>query len=495
VTQEAPAIETPKIEKPRGNYVWLLLAILVIAIGTAMRLWFYLYNRSMYRDEAALALNIVGRSFGGLLKPLDNDQGAPVGFLLLEKLVIRLLGNTEYSLRLMPLAASIVSLPLFYWLSRKILSPGAAVIALVVLAMGAKQYDYSADTKQYSMDVLATVGLLLLAVYALKSKRAAIALAVAGALAVWFSHPPAFVLAGVGAMLAIQWFSTRPRPDPIPLLIALAAWAVSFAANYLLVLRRLSHSAFMQTFWAQADAFAPIPKSIEAIVWYKEQFFEIFESPLSMGFVGLCALVFVLGVVELWRRNRAATVGVLSPILIALIASAFHKYPFKERLILFICPLLAIFIGAGFEYLFQGQRRLVGIIALIFLLITPVNKTREFIKQPWMHSDIRRAMSVVAKNRQPGDQLYVYEYCWYPYEYYRDRFGLQNLPAIRGPQQVADIDHMRALLAPMKGKRVWVMFEDYPDQQQWTQIILDGMGKRVVEDKPFQDYVACYDLR
>lgn len=32
---------------------WSLLALLVMAVGTAMRLWFYLYNRSMYRDEAA----------------------------------------------------------------------------------------------------------------------------------------------------------------------------------------------------------------------------------------------------------------------------------------------------------------------------------------------------------------------------------------------------------------------------------------------------------
>jgi hypothetical protein len=495
VTQEAPVIESPPIKPPRSHVIWLLLAMLVMAIGIAMRIWFYLYNRSMYRDETALALNIVGRTFGGLLKPLDNDQGAPVGFLLLEKAVVKILGNTEYTLRLVPLVASIISLPLFYWVCRKILSPGAALIALIVLAMGAKQYDYSADTKQYSMDVLATVALLLLGSYALKSKRAAIALAAAGAAAVWFSHPAAFVLAGVGVMLATQWLSTKPRPDPIPLLIAFAVWAGSFAANYLLVLKRLSHSAFMQTFWAQADAFAPIPKSIEAIVWYKEQFFEIFESPLAMGFVGLCALIFVLGVIELWRKNKPVAVGVIFPILLALIASALHKYPFKERLILFICPLLAIFIGAGFEYLFQGQRKAVGIIALIFLLITPINKTREFIRRPWMHSDMRRVMSVVAKNQQPGDELYVYEYCWYPYEYYRDRFGLQKLQAIRGAQQVNGIDQLRAILAPMKGKRLWIMFEDYPDQQQWAQIILDGMGKRVVEDKPFQDYVACYDLR
>ncbi len=297
------------------------------------------------------------------------------------------MGNSEYSLRLVPLIASILSLPFFYWLCRRFLSPGGTVFALVVLAMGAKQYDYGAATKQYSMDVLATVVLVLLGTYALKSRRWAIAMGIVGTISIWFSHSAVFVLAGVGAMIAMQWMATQPRPDPRPLLISFAAWAVSFGANYFFILRRLSHSTYMQTFWAEAGAFAPVPKSLDAILWYKETFFQIFENPLSMGFGGVCALVFLLGIGELWRKNKAVAAGVILPVILTLIASGFHKYPFMERLILFICPLLAIFLGAGMEYLFIGQRKPVGIIVLIFLLITPVNKTREYAKRPWMHTD------------------------------------------------------------------------------------------------------------
>jgi len=490
-------------EQAGSSIAWTLLAMLVMGVGIAMRLWFYLYNRSMYRDEAALALNIVHRSFGGLLKPLDNDQGAPIGFLMIEKLVITLLGNHEWSLRLVPLSASILSLPLFYWLCRKVLTPGGAVMALVVLAMGAKQYDYSSDAKQYATDVLLTVFTLLLGTIAVgdwsrgmaPSKRGTIALGIVGALAIWFSHPVVFVLGGIAVLGAMEWLGGKPRGDPRPMLFVLAAWAASFAGNYLLVLHRLSQSTFMRSFWAEADAFAPAPKSIAALIWYKETFFQIFESPLSMGFVGLCALVFLVGVGILWRRRKSAALALLLPIVFTLAASGFGKYPFKERLILFICPMLAIFIGAGFEYLFQGQRRPVGIIALIFLLITPLNKTREYIRKPWLHSDMRQVMSLVAEHRQPGDQLYVYEYCYYPYEYYRDRFGLADLPAIRGKQKVDGVEGYKELLADMKGKRVWVMFEDAPDQQEWAGMVLDGMGRRVFEAKPFEEYVACYDLR
>ena len=55
-----------------------------------------------------------GRSFAGLLRPLDDDQGAPVGFLVLERLVVRLLGPTELALRLVPFLASIATLVLVY---------------------------------------------------------------------------------------------------------------------------------------------------------------------------------------------------------------------------------------------------------------------------------------------------------------------------------------------------------------------------------------------
>jgi Dolichyl-phosphate-mannose-protein mannosyltransferase len=490
-------------EKSRtSNLWWTLLALLVMAVGAAMRLRFYLYNRSMYRDEAALALNIVHRSFSGLFKPLDNDQGAPVGFLLLEKLVVSLLGNHEYALRLAPLIASILTLPLLYLLCRQFLSQPFAVIALIFVAMSEKQYDYSADTKQYAVDVFVTVALLLLAMLALGnplrntagSRKGLIALAIAGALSVWFSHPAAFVLGAIGVMAALEWRRQASRAAPVDLLGVALIWILSFGANYLFVLHRLSHNHFMQSFWAEVDAFAPVPKSIKALIWYKENFFAIFESPCSMGFVGLSALVFVLGVGWLYRRRKSAVLLILLPILFALAASMVHKYPFKERLILFICPLITIFIGAGFAYLFEGQRKAVGIVALLFLLITPLNKTREYIHQPWLHSDMRTVVSLIAANRQPGDELYVYEFCYYPYEYYRDRFGIADMPDIRARQGINSVDGYKNEFAPLKGKRVWVMFEDAPEQQ-FALAALDDMGKRVFEAKPYDEYLACYDLR
>jgi hypothetical protein len=61
-----------------------------------------------------LASSIVKRSFSGLMQPLDYGQGAPVGFLFLEKASILIFGNHDYILRLFPLLMSSLAI-VFMW--------------------------------------------------------------------------------------------------------------------------------------------------------------------------------------------------------------------------------------------------------------------------------------------------------------------------------------------------------------------------------------------
>jgi len=78
-----------------------------IVFGILVRLRQYLFDRSLWLDESFLALNIIHRSAAGLLKPLDYNQAAPLGFLLLQKAAARYLGSGELVLRLRPIQARI----------------------------------------------------------------------------------------------------------------------------------------------------------------------------------------------------------------------------------------------------------------------------------------------------------------------------------------------------------------------------------------------------
>ena len=61
---------------------WAWSAILV---GVVVRVWQYGLNRSLWVDEACCALNLIHRQYAELLRPLDYHQGAPLGFLFVER--------------------------------------------------------------------------------------------------------------------------------------------------------------------------------------------------------------------------------------------------------------------------------------------------------------------------------------------------------------------------------------------------------------------------
>jgi len=126
---------------------------MIICFGIVLRLRQYLFNRSLWLDEALLTLNIISRSFLELLQPLDYRQGAPIGFLFLEKLAVQLFGNSEYVLRLFPFLCGIISLFLFYKVATHYINIKAVLIALGLFAISGWLVYYSSEVKQYSSDV------------------------------------------------------------------------------------------------------------------------------------------------------------------------------------------------------------------------------------------------------------------------------------------------------------------------------------------------------
>src|ERR1700676_670623 len=90
----------------------------MICWGAILRLTQYLSNRSLWFDESLLTQNIVHRSFSELLNPLDNNQAAPLGFLMLERFAVQVWGTSEYALRFLPFLCGLISLLLFHRMAK-----------------------------------------------------------------------------------------------------------------------------------------------------------------------------------------------------------------------------------------------------------------------------------------------------------------------------------------------------------------------------------------
>jgi 4-amino-4-deoxy-L-arabinose transferase-like glycosyltransferase len=293
----------------------------LVALGALLRIARALANRSLWGDEGSLAINVVLRSFAGLAGPLAHDQAAPLGFLWLEKAATLAFGESETALRLVPLLASLASLPLFRRLAREILGPRDALVALALFAISEPLVFYASEAKPYASDVLVALAIAWATLRVLRagpSPGRLAALAAAGLAGPWLSLPAVFVCAG--AWLALTG-ALAGRGEPRATRVAAAIgvlWLAGFALEYALLLRPLRTNALLLESWR--GYFAPLPVSSEALAWWGRRFLGFFNDPLGLPADGLAAMLFAAGAIRLARRAAWETLLLLAPIGLVLAA-------------------------------------------------------------------------------------------------------------------------------------------------------------------------------
>ncbi len=392
--------------------------VAIVLLGIGLRLVPMIQNRNLWIDEAMLALNLVERSPAGLLEPLAWNQGAPAGFLLATKATISLVGTSEWGLRLFPFGASVLGLIGFAWLARRMLPAPAGTLAVALISVNPTLISYSAECKQYALDAALATGLLATAVGLLHGAgglpRYAV-LAVCGALSVWFSHPAAFVLGGIGTALFLDAAYKRDRQRTVASIVAIGCWVASFIACYLLTLKQLGSSSYLLGYWA--DSFMPLPPTTPGDVgWILDHYFGFFAYPGGVGggefkVSGIAALLCLVGVVAFWRDRWQVAVALVVPALLVLGASGLHKYPFAGRLLLFLVPLMLLAVARGASAIVSALRPTQSLAATMLLgivLLAPLVESYQQIWRPMRHEQIAEVLDQVRIRLQPGDKVYLY---------------------------------------------------------------------------------------
>src|SRR5258708_38080730 len=101
------------------------LTIVFAVAGSAVRIEQFATRRSLWVDEAMLALNVIERNYGGLTRPLHYNQGAPIGWLWTQRLMVQVFGVNEYALRIVPLVSGMATIGLVAGVSRRMIRPWA----------------------------------------------------------------------------------------------------------------------------------------------------------------------------------------------------------------------------------------------------------------------------------------------------------------------------------------------------------------------------------
>lgn len=456
---------------PLHNYkltFFQLAMVTIIAFGMILRASKYLPAFSMRGDELAVTLNLINRSATDLMtKPLDHEQAAPFGFVLLVKTLISLFGQSEYVLRLVAFVAGGVSLILTQSLLSKIVGKYGNIFALAAFAFGNYLIYYSAELKQYSSDVM-LCALLLLVLYQHLTKETTGKdfglLAVLGVLALCLAYPALFVLAGIGTALLVHYWNDKQRL--LWIVLTGMIWAATFLTIYFLLLRHQTQDLYLITFWDNLLSFMPMPPWRE-LSWFPKALSGLFfvVAGLSSHLV-LIIPIYVLGLWKFWREKKWQWILALTiPIGLNIIVSGFQKYPFHGRLILYILPLIFIVLGKGIDFLVDLIRNRVlantGFAVLMILILRPAipTTTSYLITHSYLQDDLKPVLSFVEENQEADDLIYLYHYAEPQYAYYAPFYDLESLSFVVGQNNSTDgKKYLEELAALPRGQRIWFVF-------------------------------------
>lgn len=466
---EPVVVNSPPAAAPAGGWLTSRTAVVALVLfGIALRLVPLAANRDLWIDEAMLALNLIERTPAQLLKPLDWNQGAPAGFLLAVKATISMMGESERALRLFPFVGSALGLIGFAWLSRKLLPAPAATLAVALAAINPYLISYAAECKQYATDAAIAIGLFAASHGLLSGEggwRRWSVLALAGAVAVWFSHPATFVLGGIGTALFADAVVRGDRTRVRACVLTIGCWLTSFGACYVAFLKALAMNQYLLDYWA--EHFLPLPpKSPGDVNWILDHFFAFFGYPggLSGGeykVAGIGAGLFLIGLGAFWRERWPVVVAVVVPAALALVASGLHKYPFAGRLLLFYVPIMLLVVARGAWAVASALRPTMPLAAfglLSLLVFAPLLETYQQMKKPLREEQITEVLAELRGRVQAGDKVFIY---WggVPAFTFYTRNDPFPVPVVLGVEHRDGRTEFRDELRQFIGEpRVWVVF-------------------------------------
>lgn len=383
------------------------IAAAFVFLGFAGRAYYYFLNPSLNHDDAALALNIIQRTGFQLRETLEYVQLAPWGFLLLERAVLSFAGTSESALRIVPLLASLATVPAFWYLAWHRLARPEAVLAVGFFSVAQDLVGSTVQVKQYSLEILATIVVLIAARPLLDesstSRRWGMA-AITGAVAIWFSFTSVFVLAAIGLASLVRRF----RSNDLRSVVAVGAvWTASGCVYAVTVLRHQLRNSQMFGIWHDEflpDQIAQWPQWL----WRALQSLGSVSTSVRLGPLAAVALLFAAWLA--FKSLRRFGLALVLTVLVTLLAACMSWYPFIGRFLFFATPAVLLLVFGEVGSWARTRSRLVVRAVMLVVVIALAYSTASFINRALVRGhgfdDPRGLYAQLRQNLQPGDLIH-----------------------------------------------------------------------------------------
>lgn len=482
----------------------------LVLIGLAVRYVQFDLGRAFWLDEAWLALALERFDLRTPTRVLIEHQAAPLGFLLLSKLGVTILGSHEWVHRLLPFVSGGLMLVIWYPLLRPVLGVRVALLSLALLVLSAPLIHYSAEFKPYGVDafVTALVAGTLLRYNDTEDRPLRLVLAVGsiGVLGLLLSFTSSIVLAAAGTTLLFL----DGRRQRVSTLVLGVVWALCFLAYYIYFVAPVSADAYLKEYWSSAYApWALWQRS--AWDWYLSTSFKTFSFFFGDLPAGGAAAMFVVGLLVLARSNRPVFLVTAGTAVLTLVASMAGRYPTSERLLVFLLPLFCIAIAAGLDRMLDraaGGLRAAGAVFAVLLFVPALYAAATFSRYPLPRHNPLPLLEMLAQHAVEGDTVYV-EWPLVPVvRYYAPRFELsrldlrfgENRPRFHLGATAAERwpVYERELLELRGSHRVWVMLDRFiassAHDEAFFVASLNRLGRPLALQQANRCVLYLYDL-
>jgi hypothetical protein len=404
-----------------GRYLVGLALLLIFGLAVFFRVY-DLGGRDLWTDEAWVALAALKDSPRAALAA---GQSTPPLYILTVWALAQVGDSSEAVLRSLSLLFGLGTLALFWPLARALTSLSASLLGLAMVGFSPIMVYYAKELKQYSGDAFCAV-LVFFLVERLRrgdSKWPWPALAAAGVLGLGFSHTLVFILPV--ALIGLWFMLPTTRRWQAALLGGV--WASALAAGYFWFFRRQVDPALV-AYWAQD--FPNFSGPAAFICWLGAALYRYFSYFFGEWGIYWGLPLLAAGIVALSKQGASRGALYLGgPLLLALGAAAWHRYPFMahyggNRLMLFSAPLLYLVAAVGLmsilTWLWQKRQRFVALAltGLILLALSPGDLIRENLYPCYNREEIQPLVDYMQERLRPRDWVYVYYFAIPPFKYY-----------------------------------------------------------------------------
>jgi hypothetical protein len=330
------------------RYGQIIPAVAVVLLVVAYEIHRWLGAAPLWLDEETIALNVRDRSLTDLGGTLWLGQSAPLGWLILVGMVIRAVGTSELTLRLVPLFFGIALLATALWVGRRWFGLLGALTLAWLCGFSQWLSHFTWEAKHYTADAFGALMLPALVVFAIEAetpkarRQRVVAWWIAAAAGLWLSNGATLVTPALAALLIVATWRIDGRKAALFVLIVGCVWLVSFALHYALSGRYTLASPYLHAYWAPempAASLGPLGRA----EWTLDRLPVLSGNPggtdLWISFWASAAAGFVLG------RRRWLGLAFGSVPLAGLVLGALGIVPLADRLALWMAP--ALYVGVA----------------------------------------------------------------------------------------------------------------------------------------------------